>query len=209
MTETPLFPDNPHDTQEPLERHNCQSCPWSGAAPVKMSAAERGAVLASLAPGDRVPSGRCPQCHGPTVPGPLAETDMAPDPVDPDDGALLPWTARVDRIGDMLVTQIQHPDGHGVEYALDIQGGKPTLYILPWNDPVGLEEIDPFVTLKAGRDHISLRHSGQKISRAVVCTPNTIQTSVPLSHTQWDQLTRWDDTPEMVANAQAPARSSR
>lgn len=176
--------------------HSCETCRWSGARPLPMQARERGAVLSALKPGQRVPSGRCPRCGGLTVPGPLAELDLI---ANPDGGEGIPagspegtpWDLRVDRLGEALILHLQHPDGHGFECVVEVHGDKPTLSLVPWTDPLGLEEAEPLASLKVGADHVALRSARDDLASAVVCDGDGMHATLPLSRTQWANLIRW------------------
>lgn len=184
------------DAANPSLLHHCGACRWRGPAPMPLVGSERLAVLEALPPGARVPSGRCPSCGGLTAPATLLIEELFPatpggDGIPDPDPSAAPWDVRVERAGEALAIYLVHPEGPGFELIVEVHGDKPTLAILPWSDALGIDEAEPLASVKIGHDHVALRNARQDSASAVVCAPDSIHPSLPLSRQQWSRLGCW------------------
>jgi hypothetical protein len=188
--------------------HSCDTCRWSGARPTPLGPRERLSVLSALPAGARVPSGRCPDCGGLVHPRQVANLTLMAAPAgelsEPGDEGD-PWDLLIQQLGETLVIYLQHPDGHGFEALLDIQGSKPTLTLLPWDGALGLEELEPLASIKIGSDHVALRSARQAMGSAIACSAEGLRASLPLSRTQWSDLIDWHAEAALLRRSAQPA----
>lgn len=170
--------------------HVCTDCRWFGKAPEIFGSKDaRMEVLLGLKAGDPVPSGRCPNCSGLTIPVDLPAVPVPGDGPEPFTGWR--WSAALTQSSGVLALYLTDAiSGAMAEVTIDANEERPRLEITAFTSGEAVEQAESQLVLSIGDGHVAAFPAAEAAAQPLVYTEEGVRIANAVTRMEFDSAHR-------------------